>query len=194
MTVYKVQMRHGAFLNQLLKTNPTQPELIFYLIGKLISKSSPLIDRKLIPVALDSSSKANSEKLRASFGPYTPSDTITYLNQNTSMCKCKLLKPNMSDYNVSVFQALLKHTTSSMSLKAPCKRSVSHHGNHDNTRRSHDNNNNPLKRTNTVPLPQQKQKQPCVAPNSNPEHVLTLTVHSNMTGAVSLWEKYSDSD
>eukprot|EP00116_Pleurobrachia_bachei_P017633 sb/3477895/ len=39
-TVYKVQMRHGAFLNQLFKTNPTQPELAFYLIGKLIQKSS----------------------------------------------------------------------------------------------------------------------------------------------------------
>eukprot|EP00116_Pleurobrachia_bachei_P004887 sb/3465149/ len=35
LTVYKVQMRHGAFLNQLFKTNPTQPELAFYLIGKV---------------------------------------------------------------------------------------------------------------------------------------------------------------
>eukprot|EP00116_Pleurobrachia_bachei_P005328 sb/3465590/ len=34
VTVYKVQMRHGVFLNQLFKTNPTQPEFSFYLIGK----------------------------------------------------------------------------------------------------------------------------------------------------------------
>eukprot|EP00116_Pleurobrachia_bachei_P005687 sb/3465949/ len=33
---YGVQMRHGVFLNQLFKTNPTQPELSFYLIGKPI--------------------------------------------------------------------------------------------------------------------------------------------------------------
>eukprot|EP00116_Pleurobrachia_bachei_P007040 sb/3467302/ len=32
--VYKVQIVHRAFLNQLFKTNPTQPELAFYLIGK----------------------------------------------------------------------------------------------------------------------------------------------------------------
>eukprot|EP00116_Pleurobrachia_bachei_P015992 sb/3476254/ len=35
VTVYKVQMRHGVFLNQLFKTNPTQPELAFYLIAKV---------------------------------------------------------------------------------------------------------------------------------------------------------------
>eukprot|EP00116_Pleurobrachia_bachei_P019141 sb/3479403/ len=32
--VYRVQIVHRAFLNQLFKTNPTQPELAFYLIGK----------------------------------------------------------------------------------------------------------------------------------------------------------------
>ena len=32
--MYKVQIVHRAFLNQFLKTNPTQPKLSFYLIGK----------------------------------------------------------------------------------------------------------------------------------------------------------------
>eukprot|EP00116_Pleurobrachia_bachei_P007911 sb/3468173/ len=32
--MYKVQIVHRTFLNQLFETNPTQPELAFYLIGK----------------------------------------------------------------------------------------------------------------------------------------------------------------
>ena len=33
--MYKVQMRHGTFLKDLFETNPMQPELAFYLVGKV---------------------------------------------------------------------------------------------------------------------------------------------------------------
>eukprot|EP00116_Pleurobrachia_bachei_P010246 sb/3470508/ len=64
LTVINAEIGNNVFLNVLFNTNPTQPELAFYLVGKQIDLRAALLtvfggstsrqDRKLIPVALDS--------------------------------------------------------------------------------------------------------------------------------------------
>eukprot|EP00116_Pleurobrachia_bachei_P007337 sb/3467599/ len=65
--VYRVQIVHRAFLNQLFKTNPTQPELAFYLIGKCWVWHVHFW-----------SFFADSEKLCGLFGPYTRESSTGY--------------------------------------------------------------------------------------------------------------------